>query len=584
MRSWTKVSALALAWQLVGCTVDDENPNNGRRRKDDPATACDESSAALTASSVKRLERAYVEGALRELFSPLGDASRTQLLASLRGTLDLIPSDVAPTETGPASRLYASSDDRVDQDHVDAMFRLAVTVASEVADAAKPYAGEMLEVCGGANLDDDACLTTFVKYYGRKALRRPLVQAEVEDFKSFYKSAGGDGLFALVGRLIGHPAFYYRFDAEGDVVSGAAGTVYRLTRWELLSKVTFLFWSTPPTDELYDYTEATDVTDDQNLPKLLDRVLADPRATDGIAGFYREWLQLDKTQTPATDGNIAASKALVLNAGIPDLPPTHRDDMIREVLDLASHYSLATDGKLSDMLTSPYSFARTSALASIYGVTPWDGTKEHLVPLPEGQRSGLLTRAAMVASNTENTRPIIKGVRVLRRVLCTDIPPPPPTINITPVLHVTDKTTRQSVDEATADATCAGCHRTINGLGYLTENYDPIGRFRDKELRFEDQTATVASSLPIRTTTVNALGDGKEIADGVALSARIAESGKADVCLVRNYFSFANGRVGDDKADGCDLEHLQVALTGGSIKQMLRASVLLPSFRQRLVK
>jgi hypothetical protein len=411
---------------------------------------------------------------------------------------------------------------------------------------------------------------------------------EIDDFKAFYRSAGTDGLFALVGRLIGHPAFYYRFDSEGDVVSGAPGAdaTYRLTKWELLSKVTFLFWSSSPTDELYDFVDATDLTDDQNLAPLLDRVLVDPRARDGILGFYRDWLQLDKTQTPATDGNIEASQTLVSNAGLKSLPTTHREDMIQEVLALANHYTLSTSGTLGDILTSPYSFARTPALATIYGAPAWDGTEEHLVPLPPGQRTGLLTRAALVSSSSEYTRPILKGVRIMRRVLCTDIAPPPPTLVIKPVVYTPDKTTRQSVEDVTADPACAGCHGQINPFGFLTENYDSIGRLRDKELYFKDQSPQVVSSLPITTRTVNALGDGKEIADGVELGARIAESGKADACLIKNYFSFVNGRAADDSADACDLAHLRDALTGsgGSIKQMLRESVMAQSFRQRRLK
>jgi Protein of unknown function (DUF1588)/Protein of unknown function (DUF1592)/Protein of unknown function (DUF1585) len=588
---------LVLVAQVTGCSTDEEDRVGtpilpGDRGAEPGAIACDPASAALTPSAVKRLAKAYVRNALGEMFSQLGAATRAQLLTALGSSLDLIPTDVAPAETGPGSTLYASSDQGVSQEHVDAMYRLAVTTASQIADPATPYAAEMLRVCGAApKLDDDACLTKFVGYYGRKAFRRPLAQAEVDDFKGFYRSAAGagtNGLFALVGRLIGHPAFYYRFDSEGQVVSGTAGgdAVYRLTKWELLSKVTFLFWGSPPTDELYDYVDATDVTEDANLPPLLDRVLADPRARDGIIGFYRDWLQLDRTLNPATDGNIAASKALVTNAGLQALPPTYRDEMIQEVLDLANHYTLSTEGTLDDIMTSTYSFARTPALASIYGVAPWDGTKEHLVPLPAGQRSGLLTRAAMVSSNSEHTRPIIKGVRILRRVLCTDIPPPPPTVAIKPVVYSPDKTTRQSVEEVTADPTCAGCHNTINPLGYLTENYDSIGRVRDKELHFKDQSADVVSSLPVTTKTVNALGDGKGIADGVELSARIAESGKAEACLVRNYFSFTNGRTIDAKADGCDLEHLREALTGsgGSIRHMLRESVMQKAFRQRRTK
>jgi hypothetical protein len=581
---------------MAACSSGDDNQDarqNAPPGSAPGATTCDSSGASLVPAGVKRLQKSYVAGALQEMLSQLSDAARTQLLTSLGGSIDLIPTDVAPADSGPGSTLYASSDDSVSQDHVDAMFRLAIITAQQVSDPASPYAAQLLKVCAGATpkLDDDACLTSFVAYYGRKAFRRPLAQAEIDDFKAFYRSAvgaGTDGLFALVGRFIGHPGFYYRFDSEGQVVSGMRGAdaVYRLSKWELLSKVTFLFWAAPPTDALYDLVDQTDVTDDKNLGALLDRVLSDPKAKDGILGFYRDWLLLDRTLDPATDGNIAASKALVANAGIQALPPTHRDDMIQEVLDLANHYTLTTDGTLDDILTSTYSFARTPALAAIYGVSPWDGTKDHLVPLPAGQRSGLLTRAAMVASNAEHTRPIIKGVRVMRRVLCNDIPPPPPTVQIMPVVFTPDKTTRQSFDEVTSGATCAGCHSQINPFGYLTENYDSIGRFRDKELHFKDQSGDVVSALPVTTKTNNTLGDGADIADGVELGARIVQSGKAGSCFIRNYFSYANGRVPDDNTDACDIASLKSGLTGtgGSIKQMLRQSVMQSSFRLRRLK
>jgi hypothetical protein len=70
-----------------------------------------------------------------------------------------------------------------------------------------------------------------------------------------------------------------------------------------------------------------------------------------------------------------ASKALVTNAGVQALPGTNRDDTIQEVLDLANHYTLITDGKFDDVWTSTYSFARAPVMASSYGVAPWDGTK-----------------------------------------------------------------------------------------------------------------------------------------------------------------------------------------------------------------
>ena len=285
----------------------------------------------------------------------------------------------------------------------------------------------MLGVCGAgldkSALDDDACLTTFVQYYGRKAFRRPLSLAEVDDFKAFYAQAltqSADGMAALIGRLVAHPNFYYRFDSSGERVSGTDGVdaVYRLDRWELLSKITFLFWASPPDDALYDLVASSDITQDAELGALIDRVLDDPRADRGVLGFFREWLDLDRTLAPGTDGNLAAVATLASEAGLSSLPATYRDDMVQEVLDLTKYYAFSSDGRLEDILTSPYSFARTAELAAVYGVEAWDGTSDHMVSLPAGQRSGLLTRAAMLASNTEYTRPVIKGKNIRKLLLC----------------------------------------------------------------------------------------------------------------------------------------------------------------------
>lgn len=579
---------------LAGC-IGDIGDNGSRHGAsvtgpgpDADGFTCDPTTAELGATPIKRLAKLYVGHAVRELFSTLDEATRDALVAEVQSRLDLIPADAADH--------YSPNDGNVSQDHVDALFGLAVSLASKIADD-PTYSTPLLAVCGAgadkSSLADDACLTMFLTHYGRKAFRRPMQEAEVDDFKAFYQqavAAGVDGLGMLVGRFVAHPNFYYRFDSEGDLTEGTEGVdaVYALTKWELLSKVTFLFWAAPPTDELYDLVEATDITEDDALASLVEKVLADPRAEQGIMPFYREWLELDKTKMPATEGNVVAGQAMVAAAGIDALPASHRDDMIQEVLDLAKHYTFATEGNLADVLTSRYSFAKTPALAAIYGVEPWDGSADNLVELPAGQRSGLLTRAAFVASNTEYTRPVIKGKLVRTRILCTDISPPPPGLNIKPLTHPADKTTRQALDEATADSLCQSCHSQMNALGYLSESYDPIGRFRTKELRFADMSPDIVSELAIDTKAAPKIDadDASTVADAVELGQLIADSGDADACLVKNYFEFVTGREPDPTGDGCDLQALRDTLTaeGGSIKAMLRATVMQEAFRRRKVQ
>jgi hypothetical protein len=571
---------MALAVFACAACGEDLNDAPNRRRHDD---VC---SNEVLATPIKRLARVYVTNAIAELLAPMADAPKAQLLADLRTRLDLVPID-------DDERRYSRSDDRVTQDHVDAIVGLAMTLAARIADATTSYGTELLKVCGDAasraDLADDACLTKFIQRYGRSAFRRPLEDAEVQDFKAYYRNAvekGLDGLAVVVARFVGHPRFYYRFDAGGERVEGAEGkdALYKLDRWELLAKLTFLFWAAPPTDALYDRAANLDVGDDAAVAGIVDAVLADRRAEQGVLSFFSEWLLLDKTPMPATGGNVLADKALVQTLGIDALPEAHRDDMIRDVLDLVRHYALTTDGTLDDVLTSRYSFARTKALSAVYGVEPWDGDPTHLVPLPENERSGLLSRAALVASSTEYTRPILKGKRVLTRVLCRPISPPPPGLDIKPIDLSETKTTRQATEEATAASACAGCHQALNGLGFATESYDPLGRFRRKEVRFAETTGDVLSQLDVRTQATILMSDGsaRNVADAVALGAELAKSGDVHACLAQNYFEFVSG----GQEDACAVTSLRESLSGpkGSIKSMLRASAVQRSFRYRRVQ
>jgi hypothetical protein len=69
---------------------------------------------------------------------------------------------------------------------------------------------------------------------------------------------------------------------------------------------------------------------------------------------------------------------------------------------------------------------------------------------------------------------------------------------------------------------------------------------------------------------------------GAEVSRFIADSGKAEACIVRHYFRYSRGRLEDAEADGCALESLNDALVdGGSLRAMFRAIALDPSFKIR---
>ena len=96
---------------------------------------------------------------------------------------------------------------------------------------------------------------------------------------------------------------------------------------------------------------------------------------------------------------------------------------------------------------------------------------------------GIITNAAVLTmtSAPTHTQPIARGVW-LTEVIFNNPPPPPP--NNIPTLDesVADKslTIRERFARHRSDPDCAACHARIDPLGFALENYDVVGRWRDR--------------------------------------------------------------------------------------------------------
>jgi hypothetical protein len=77
-----------------------------------------------------------------------------------------------------------------------------------------------------------------------------------------------------------------------------------------------------------------------------------------------------------------------------------------------------------------------------------------------------------------------RGRWVLEQLLGTPPPPPPPNV---PELEQGEKLTgslRQRMEQHRANPSCANCHARMDPLGFAFENFDAIGRFREKDGEF----------------------------------------------------------------------------------------------------
>jgi hypothetical protein len=107
------------------------------------------------------------------------------------------------------------------------------------------------------------------------------------------------------------------------------------------------------------------------------------------------------------------------------------------------------------------------------------------VKLKNPNRGGILGMPATLATTSlpNRTSPVRRGVWVLERVLGERVPPPPPDV---PELKEQDRekvkglTLRQRTKLHQTEPTCANCHRVLDPIGFGLENFDAIGRWREK--------------------------------------------------------------------------------------------------------
>lgn len=98
-------------------------------------------------------------------------------------------------------------------------------------------------------------------------------------------------------------------------------------------------------------------------------------------------------------------------------------------------------------------------------------------------RAGVLTHPYVMSglAYQDSTSPIHRGVFLIRSVLGRTLQPPKEAFTpFSPKLHP-NLTTRERIELQTSPQNCQSCHTKINGLGFALENFDAVGRFREKE-------------------------------------------------------------------------------------------------------
>jgi hypothetical protein len=162
------------------------------------------------------------------------------------------------------------------------------------------------------------------------------------------------------------------------------------------------------------------------------------------------------------------------------------------------------------------------------------GERLRKVSLNDPRRGGIFTQPGLMTAtaNGVETSPIIRGVWVLENVLGTPPSPPPPDVEPLPTNTREATSVRELLQLHRKNEACFSCHVKIDPMGFAFENFDVVGRWRDKYRRARD---------PIDTSAT--MANGREIADIVEFKKMLLERKELVVrCLTNKMLTYATGR------------------------------------------
>jgi hypothetical protein len=141
---------------------------------------------------------------------------------------------------------------------------------------------------------------------------------------------------------------------------------------------------------------------------------------------------------------------------------------------------------LLGFVDSDYTYLNET-IAVLYGMEKKvTGPEMRKVMLTDANRGGILGMPGVLATTSfpNRTSPVLRGVWVLEQVLGEHVPPAPadvPSLEKQDQKTVAKLTLRQRTELHRKNPTCANCHRILDPIGFGLENFDAIGRWRDKD-------------------------------------------------------------------------------------------------------
>jgi len=321
--------------------------------------------------------------------------------------------------------------------------------------------------------------------FAEGAYRRPLADVEKAELRGLYAKLRAqelpheDAIRLVLARVLVAPAFLYHAEKPGPGTGQAP-----VNDWELANRLSYFLWSSAPDDELRAAAASGTLHTNRVLLAQTRRMLRDPHMRRMATEFGCAWLHIHDFD----ESNEKSEKEFPAFTAL-------RGDMYEESIRFFTDF-FQNDRSILDLLGADYTYLN-EAMATHYGIPGVSGSEWRLVAgVRKYSRGGILTQATTLSkqSGASRTSPILRGSWIVETLLGEKLPKPPKDVPRLPEDEATqDLTVRQLTQRHTSDERCSGCHARFDAFGFVLENFDAIGRFRERDAgkRPLDTVATV---------------------------------------------------------------------------------------------
>jgi hypothetical protein len=384
-----------------------------------------------------------------------------------------------------------------------------------------------LFTCTPAPGAEEQCARDIVAMLVHRAYRGQGSVSDVERLMAFWREGRRQrdfdrGIQVALQRVLASPKFVFR--AEREPTEVPPGGVYRLSDLELASRLSFFLWSSIPDDELLEVAADHRLSDPAVLEQQVMRMLADAKSARLVDNFAGQWLYLRNLSNHQPNSMV-----------FPDFDDNLRQAFWQEA-ELFFESIVREDRNVLDLMTADYTFVN-ERLAKHYGIPNVYGSHFRRVTLNDEARRGLLGKGAIltVTSQATRTSPVVRGKWILDNIL--NAPPPPPPGDVPPLPEVEESglvlSMRERMEAHRRNPTCANCHQLFDPIGLAMENFDAVGRLRERD----------GGSLGVPIDASGVLMDGTQVDGVVSLRRALLRQPELFVgTVVEKLMTYALGR------------------------------------------